>query len=273
MSPSNITPLAALKPMIDEIHTLIRHCGKAEFPRILVSFLRRLANVDHLSIFIFDHQLIPRLVVAESAGPDNLAKKAGKAYENAYLYRHDPNTTQVKVGQGSSSGPLLVRLRADQICDPEYRDNIYRRFKLLDRLSLIDHLNGRWIVTNFYRDIESGEFSGEDISVVQQLASLVSAILEKNFALLPSAVWQATTRPSEEMLENILVSLNASLSQREIEVCARALLGMTSNGIGLELGIQTSTVATLRKRAYTKLNISGLSELFSLCLGKAMVVG
>jgi len=43
---------------------------------------------------------------------------------------------------------------------------------------------------------------------------------------------------------------------------------MTGEGIGLDIGVQPATVATLRKRAYAKLNISTLNELFALCLGQ-----
>jgi DNA-binding CsgD family transcriptional regulator len=52
-------------------------------------------------------------------------------------------------------------------------------------------------------------------------------------------------------------------------VCARALLGMTNVAIGLDLGVRAPTVATLRQRAYATLGISGLNELFGLCLAQA----
>ena len=41
---------------------------------------------------------------------------------------------------------------------------------------------------------------------------------------------------------------------------------MTNLGIALDLGVKESTVATLRRRAYAKLGISGVQELFLLCL-------
>jgi DNA-binding CsgD family transcriptional regulator len=73
-------------------------------------------------------------------------------------------------------------------------------------------------------------------------------------------------RPSNVQLEQMVAGLDGGLSPREVQVCARALRGMTREGIGLDLGVKTSTVNTLSQRAYRKLNISSLNELFALCL-------
>ena len=80
-------------------------------------------------------------------------------------------------------------------------------------------------------------------------------------------------RPSKEQLERLVAGLSDSLTDREIQVCARAILGMTGEGIGLELGIKLPTVATLKKRAYAKLNISSSNELFALCLSRLSTTG
>ena len=56
------------------------------------------------------------------------------------------------------------------------------------------------------------------------------------------------------------------LTTRESEICERILIGYTSTGISLDLGIATSSVNTYRRRAYEKLGIATQNELFSLCL-------
>lgn len=61
-----------------------------------------------------------------------------------------------------------------------------------------------------------------------------------------------------------LVALDCRLTVRELDVCARSLLGMTAEGTALELGIKQSSVVTYRKRAYARLGISSQSELFRL---------
>ena len=61
-------------------------------------------------------------------------------------------------------------------------------------------------------------------------------------------------------------SAAAILSEREASVCTGIILGMTSEGIALDLGISVNTVRTYRKRAYARLMISSQNELMKLIL-------
>lgn len=56
----------------------------------------------------------------------------------------------------------------------------------------------------------------------------------------------------------------ASLSGRERQICARIADGQSATAIADELGIATSTVTTLRKRAYAKLGIHDRLDLRQL---------
>jgi DNA-binding CsgD family transcriptional regulator len=49
-------------------------------------------------------------------------------------------------------------------------------------------------------------------------------------------------------------------------VCAHIALGYSTLATSLHLSVSTNTVSTLRQRAYRKLGISCMNELFSLCL-------
>ena len=85
-------------------------------------------------------------------------------------------------------------------------------------------------------------------------------------SLISPDTWGVDVRPSIEWLEELVKELGFDLARREIQVCARALAGLTRNGIALDLDLKPPTVATLSQRAYHKLNISHLNELFTLCL-------
>jgi DNA-binding CsgD family transcriptional regulator len=54
------------------------------------------------------------------------------------------------------------------------------------------------------------------------------------------------------------------LTPREAQVCASITLGGNSRNIGRTLGISAHTVATHRKRAYSKLGIRSQNQLFAL---------
>ncbi len=253
--------------MFDGVSELIEQLDAPEFTGTLLEFVHRQLVVDHLSVFLFDPQLVPRLIAAQSRGGEPLALRAGRAYEKSLFYRHDPNTELVRSQGSGDHTALVIRLRAADVSDALYRREIYQNFGLIDRLSILARDGARWWIINFYRDLVSGEFSTADIDRFSALPRLLKALLFRHFALLPPQGWQAATLPEAGTLEGILQRLGGSLSARESQVCARALLGMTNTGIGLDLGVKTSTVETLRKRAFAKLQISSLNELFALCLG------
>lgn len=80
---------------------------------------------------------------------------------------------------------------------------------------------------------------------------------------------EPASRLGQEAAAALVARLPVRLSAREHEVCALTLAGHTREGIGLRLGIAASSVATLRKRAFLKLQIHSAGELFALCLQHA----
>jgi DNA-binding CsgD family transcriptional regulator len=73
--------------------------------------------------------------------------------------------------------------------------------------------------------------------------------------------------PRDSRINEIYDSFGASeLSNREREVIQYVLRGHSSGSIALNLDVSVTTIKTHRKRAYSKLNISSQSELFSMFL-------
>lgn len=249
-----------------QLQELIETLGTPTFTEVLARAAEGLVRVRHVALIAFDDRLVPRVVASESLGRSATASAAGKVYEGSFFYRHDPNVRALTTAD--SEHPLLLRLRAHEIEDAEYRRNIYERFGLIDRLSILHHAAGRWLAVNFYRERNGGEFEPEDIAALHASAVLIATLVAKHFALLPPAPWRAARRPSVAGLESLVKTLDHRLTTRQVQVCARALLGMTNVAVGLDLGIQVPTVATLRKRAYSVLGISSLNELFALCLAQ-----
>jgi DNA-binding CsgD family transcriptional regulator len=244
---------------------LIQCLGSPDFPKQLLFALQALIDVRHLAIIAFDDQLGAHIIAAESLGKVAVAKAAGKIYQRSLFYRYDPNVRVIQADTEADE-PLLLRLRAREITDAEYRSNIFDQFNLVDRLSILDHGSGHWLAINFYRESHSGEFDAGDIAAFGNAAGVIAALVARHFAIAPPASERASRRPSVEMFEALVGGLDERLTKRQVQVCARALMGMTNVAVGLSLGIQVPTVATLRKRAYATLKISSLNELFALCL-------
>lgn len=66
---------------------------------------------------------------------------------------------------------------------------------------------------------------------------------------------------SLDVVESCLTAMT-NLPRREMEVCARVLLCQTALGISLSLGISEESVKTYRARAYRRLGIGGIRELW-----------
>jgi DNA-binding CsgD family transcriptional regulator len=65
-----------------------------------------------------------------------------------------------------------------------------------------------------------------------------------------------------DMIERCLAD-STNLPRRELEVCARILLGLSSTGMAIDLGLSEATVKTYRKRAYQRLSIGCERELIT----------
>lgn len=253
-----------------DLAALIVAIGTADFPTQLSETLNQLCHIDHVGLFAFDDRLIPVFVSGHSATRPGVTDEAHAQYVAGRYFRHDPNLHVVKSKRNENEGVLMTRLRMEDITDAGYRTEVYERYDLAERVSLLDLRYGRWYTINLYRDTPVGVFSDADIALLHKHCDVLSAIVYKHFSLdLPSA-WVGDKRPSvarlEERIKALIAGDGPKLSAREVEVCARAVIGISGEGIGLDLGVKPSTVATLRKRAYTKLGISSVHELFAMCL-------
>jgi DNA-binding CsgD family transcriptional regulator len=88
-------------------------------------------------------------------------------------------------------------------------------------------------------------------------------------AAVPSAQgpeWAQTRADKFAHLRSALLMDASHLTLREAEICAYIVMGYTVLAISLMLGISANTVATHRKRAYSKLGLSSQTELFNVCL-------
>ncbi len=250
-----------------DIAPAIDALGTAAFAATLLETFNSLVEVNHLVIIRIDRNLTPHLIATESRGRAPVAREAGNRYLKQGLYHSDPNVEHILDQPNSPERPLVSRLRIDDIADAIYRHEVFEKSGIVERVSFIDQREGRWFMTNLYRDSTVGAFSARELVRVTDYAGSVSALVAKHISLSVADEWSVATRPPVEVLESCVHKFGADLSKREVEVCARALLGLTSEAIGLDLGVKSTTITTHRKRAYAKLGISTANELFALCLG------
>jgi DNA-binding CsgD family transcriptional regulator len=252
---------SAVLPPFCDVGKIIAAIGRDVFARVALDALNDAIGIDHLSVFRIGANGLIDYHEATSVGGPHLSESAAKQYFHRFN-RLDP--VRSVSGRGLVRTGLLVHSRANDISDPLYRRECYAVPEVGERLALYASVDRRMFQINVYRRTTRAGF---DPAAVDTLAKMATV-------LLPSAARHAefvTGRDDQDGLRLPLVALKhrvemlrSGLSDRELEVCARALYGQSIEGTSLELQIAPSSVVTYRRRAFAKLHISCSNELFAL---------
>ncbi len=149
-----------------------------------------------------------------------------------------------------------------EIPDSGWREQIYEREQLTDRLTLLFAPAPRTAFSlNLYRNQALGAFAPREIERVLAVAPLLRQV-HRHAAGMPADAAPMAARIA--LARGRLKARAASLSPRELEVCARIACGLSADGIAADLGVAPSTVLTLRKRAYAKLDLHDRAALVRL---------
>jgi DNA-binding CsgD family transcriptional regulator len=237
---------------------VVASLGGISFASDLLAALNRSVPVDHICLMRFaDRTRAPVLESASWRGGEHVGE-VQQAYL-AGLYRRDPNL-QLPAQPGVS----VHLLPCDAIADEDYRATCFQRAGLLQRLTVATVDAGQLLALNLYRLASSGAFSRKELAQIDVLAPLLAALAVRHVTTLGM---QSRSRDRGDRIDAFSARLHAmsgALTPREREVLARVMLGMTSQGIALDLGVGVNTVLTYRKRAYARLGVTGQAELFAL---------
>lgn len=233
---------------------LVLAIGAPEFPARFLVALRSLCGARLCSAFSYAGVDAPQTLFAEGecrGGPD-FARMASLAYSRRY-WRNDRAARLSMAGRG---GVAVIRTRAGDIADAEYRSTCYEQGGIAERLSLLSP-GPRPLVANGYRAAGDGAFQPAEIARMEEYAPVLMAALARHVAL--SARRPGDDSPSGVM--QVLLAAGAGLSVREAEVAAGLVLGRTQAEIGMATGLTLSSVVTYRRRAYCKLGVMDKREL------------
>jgi DNA-binding CsgD family transcriptional regulator len=249
----------------DPFSELIISLGEVSFPIKLLEYLAPLAGVNHLSLVHLEEKNNVTYVFSASDDHVEITEDMQQLYLSIY-YRLDPNK-EFLTHFNSDSDVLIKRLQPQEITDLGYRKLWYQSMGIIDRLSILFSADKGLYCLNLFRTDNS--FTNDEIKRLEGLSSVLSALSVKH-ARLRGVLSNFMTRDTQiSTLKIQLSNIDNHLTKRELDVCSRILLGMSSEGISLDLCIKVQSVQTYRKRAYARLNISSQNELFYLCLIKS----
>lgn len=186
----------------------------------------------------------------------DVTRECFERYRNLY-FKQDPVThllDQMHTRDKKCEGVAALHVMRDDIPDNAWKRDIYERENLPDRLSFLfapspEHR----LAVNLYRSAQRGHFTPCELETLLPIGSLIAQVFKSR--LVSSKAFSAAT--TSEQFEDALHARAPLLSAREKAVCARIATGMSVDGIAVDLGVAPSTVMTLRKRAYAKLQAQG----------------
>lgn len=199
----------------------------------------------------------PVLHLSASLGVADQTQDCFRAYRDG-LYRLDRSFDAVARG-----GCGVLRMHADEAPNTAHREAIYRRHRVLERLSVVqrDH-SGALLAVNVYHHEHQGAFGENEVAGFADAAPLLLAAVQRQVALGEPAVERTCAEPAASPREALRQRCPA-LTERELDVCERLLRGLSYDGIAADMGLSVATVKTYRARAFDRLGMHFKSELFA----------
>lgn len=177
---------------------------------------------------------------------------------NKWYLRQDPIVEAYRAAS-MCSDVVLQRIRPDDISSAGFRQRFFEAGGIVERISIVQKGQTSWRGMTMARHESQGVFSDEELANVVGLAFLALPMIP-----LSQRRRQAAGSLSVDLVEARFANRFAELTNRERQVCARAVLGMTIEATAKDLGIAKTSVLTYRQRAYLRLNVKSPLELSSL---------
>jgi len=225
-------------------------------PAAVLRLIRPVLPAYHCAIFSFRPDQPPRLECEASVSPRApLPPEVGLAYARRF-YRFDSLAmfiARLRPDRGDLS--LFEQSRSD-IVDRDYLQSCYGRCNVIDRLSIVvpmsDNVCGQayWLAVNLYRVVGSEPFLERNSEEAHGVLTVLGAAVKAKYRL--------SNRPCMRTMNETGVR---KLSARESQVAELVAAGCTSKQIARRLGLRSSTITTLRKRAYEKLGAANGNAL------------
>jgi len=157
--------------------------------------------------------------------------------------------------------PVVMREAVQAIEDPALQV-AFDHFRIVDRLMLCGRRLDDVYAISLLRSDDTGQFDDPQLDRLNAAAEVLIAACAKHAVIHWDRVRAARGFDSVETIEERLRTSDWKLTVRETQVSARILFGISAIGIALDLGLGQETIATYRKRLYTRLVIGSRHELF-----------
>jgi DNA-binding CsgD family transcriptional regulator len=241
-----------------EFCEVVKSVGTETYGKACLALLEKSLNAEHWALFRFRSGSPLKCVATGSVKHEAAAQKNCDRFV-VRCHNVDPSVQAVSK---RNFAPTLTKLDINDIEDPQYR-HCFELTCVRERVSLFSWLGLDLYQLSVFRGPRMARFTQIEMNYFATLAELLLATAHKHELLVEQR--QSFPRHLDiEGIERLLKLRSPSLSMRECEVCARAVVGKTIEGTSLDLDIKRTSVITYRQRAYQKLGIARTNELVAL---------
>ena len=238
---------------------LVGLLGRTDFEADFLMHLQDVVPAASYSIYRTGSNCVPTRFMSASLG----VMDTTRACWNAYL-SGPQKSDQTLVRDAQLHGQSMLCHITDQEIPAQHKALVYEPHGMKERLSVIQHESSSVFAINFYRHVHQRPFTDAHLADLAAMAQVLLTLVQKQIALAP--VKSVPSGRDAHSWIGKLKALQPALTDREADVCARLLTGMTQDGIASDLGLSLATVKTYRNRAFARLGIHFKSQLFSLFL-------
>jgi len=226
-------------------------------PQLAASYLatmQRLLPVTFCTVFAAAaNGRIETVSAASSHG--QTAERTAERYVAERFDRMDPHMAWLAARKLPRRAQLWIgHHRAEDVSDAAYRAICYDEVGIRERCSVLLLLpSGQRAAVSFYRSLAQPDFGERDFALIEAHAALLADA---------TAAHGRSTLAARGASETGLASRLPALSMREREVIGHLLAGLSAKEAAREIGIELSTARTHQYRAFRRLEIRSLKELW-----------
>lgn len=271
----------------DRVASMLSSIGRESFGDAILSLFDPDYEISYCAAFVRQTmQQAPKVVVA--AGLSIEGTELSRQLAHQWMsgdFRIDPLLDDIERRAREVPEVHFVDVPASPRCTgarARMVERYYDRLGIGEEATYVMRRPERVVSISLFKRREADTYSCAQRNELGQMIGLMLKSTERHAELLSDRAavpadrdaasgtqdhgWMQNRTEKFARLRSALLMDASQLTLREAEICALIVLGHTVLAISLILGISTNTVATHRKRAYAKLNISSQTELFNVCL-------
>jgi DNA-binding CsgD family transcriptional regulator len=247
------------------VGAVISAVGSECMDEALAAGLDRLVSVDRVYAFAHEPHHRPKRADLYAAWARSGNTEIMTREYAAHYYKSDP-INDVMRRTSSTCMFASLRITREEIPDCDYRRMYFDEPEVCERVTLLTRFSNGWRGLSLSRTYKSGYFRRDELERIAAFSEVALPLLARHRELIEVYQPQTSDKLSLEHIETRFERRFPALTNRERQVCARTIIGMTAEAISIDLSIGRSSVHTYRQRAYKRLNICSAYQLAPLVL-------